>query len=36
MTEAALAGFRPVRQAAIDDTWSALRWRRVEESASSR
>jgi hypothetical protein len=24
------AGLRPVRQIAIDDTWSALRFRRVE------
>jgi hypothetical protein len=30
------AGFRPVRQVAIDDSWSALRWRRVEEVASAR
>ena len=30
------AGFRPVRQMAIDDSWSALRWRREEEVVRSR
>jgi hypothetical protein len=25
------AGFRPVRQVSIDEDWSAMRWRRVEE-----
>jgi len=30
------AGLRPVRQVAIDGTWSALRWRLVEEVASRR
>ncbi len=30
------AGFRPVRQVAIDEAWSALRWRRVEEVGRGR
>lgn len=30
------AGFRPVRQVSIDDVWSAVRWRLVEEVGGSR
>ena len=30
----AAAGFRPVRQVSIDEIWSAVRWRRVEEVAA--
>jgi hypothetical protein len=30
------AGFRPVRQVAIDEAWSAVRWRLVDEVAASR